>query len=46
MLRHCSTTTATGPILPCRQDVAMILKQEEKHRDKHSIIQRYEVHFT
>ena len=33
-------------MLPCRQDVAMILKQEERHRDKQSTIQRYEVHFT
>ena len=46
MLRHCSTTTATGPILPCRLDVAMILRQEEKHRDKQPTIQRYEFHFT
>ena len=46
MLRHCSTTTATGPILTCRQDVAMVLKQEERHRDKQSTIQRYEFHFT
>ena len=46
MLRHCSTTTATGPMLPCRQDVAMMLKQEERHRDKRSTIQRYEFHST
>ena len=46
MLRHCSTTTATGSMLPCRQDVAMILKQEERHRYKQSTIQRYEFHFT
>ena len=45
MLRHCNTT-ATGPMLPCRQDVAMMLKQEERHRDKQSTIQRYEFHFT
>ena len=30
MLRHCSTTTARGPMLPWRQDVAMMLKQEER----------------
>ena len=46
MLRHCATTTATGPMLPCRQDVAMMLKQEERHREKQSTIQRYEFHFT
>ena len=46
MLRHCSTTTAIGPMLPCRQDVAMMQKQEERHRDKQSTLQRYEVHFT
>ena len=46
MLRHCTTTTATGPMLPCRQDVAMMLKQEERHREKQSTIQRYEFHFT
>ena len=46
MLRHCSTTTATGPMLPCQQDVAMILKQEETHGDAQLTIQRYEFHFT
>ena len=46
MLRHCSTTTATGPMLPCRQDVAMTLKQEERHRDKQSTTRQYEFHFT
>ena len=46
MLRHCTTTTATGPMLPCRQDVAMMLKQEERHREKQSTIKRYEFHFT
>ena len=46
MLRHCSTTTATGPMLPCREDVAMMLKQEERQRDKQSTIQLYEFHFT
>ena len=46
MLHHCTTTTATGPMLPCRQDVAMMLKQEERHREKQSTIQRYEFHFT
>ena len=46
MLRHCTTTTATGPMLPCRQDVAMMLKQEERHREKQSTIQRYVFHFT
>ena len=29
MSRHCSTTTATGPMLPCQQDVAIIVRQEE-----------------
>ena len=48
MLRqcNCSTTTATGPMLSCRQDVAMMQKQEERHRDKQSTLQRYEFHFT
>ena len=46
MLRHRSTTTATGLMLPCRQDVAMMLKQEERPRDKQSTIQWYEFHFT
>ena len=48
MLRHCSTTTATGPMLPCLclQDAAMMQKQEERHRDEQSTLQRYESHFT
>ena len=46
MLRHCSTTTATGPMLRCRQVVAMMQRQEERHRDKKSTLQRYEFHFT
>ena len=46
MLRHCSTTTTTGPMLPCRKDVAMMLKQDERYRDKQAAIQRYEFHFT
>ena len=46
ILRHCSTTIATGPMLPCRQDVAMMQEQEERHRDKQSTLQRYEFHFT
>ena len=46
MLHHCSTTTATGPMLPYRQDAAMVQKQEERHRAKQSTLQRYEFHFT
>ena len=46
MLRHRSTTTATGPLLPCRQDAAMMLKQEERPRDKQATIQWHELHFT
>ena len=46
MLRHCSTTTAIGPMLPCRQVVAMMQRQEERHRDKQSTLQRYEFQFT
>ena len=36
MLRHRITTTATEPMLPCRQDVAMMLKQEERPREINS----------
>ena len=46
MLRHCSTTTATGPMLRCRQVNAMMQRQEERHRDEQSALQRYEFHFT
>ena len=46
MLRHRSTSTATGPMLRCRQVVAMMQRQEEKHRAKQSTLQRYEFHFT
>ena len=45
MVRHCSTATATGPMLPCRQDVAIIVRQEERHIDKQSIFQQNEFHF-
>ena len=46
MLRHRSATTSTGPMLPCRRDVAMIQKQEERHGDKQPTLQRYEFQFT
>ena len=48
MLHHCNccTATATGPMLPCRQDVAVMQKQELRHRDKQSTLQRYEFHFA
>ena len=46
MLRYSSTTTATGSMLPCRQDVAIMVKQEERYRDKQSTLQRCEFHFT
>ena len=35
MFRHCNTTTATGPMLPCRQDAAM-MQQQEKHTEINS----------